>query len=156
MKKIRDCVEEGKVGNEFSRKEEGKRFTIKAKKPFWCEVIKMDGCVFNEKDGLKKCDYLFLTHRQNEDRRPFKAVYVELKGNDVKRACEQLYKAVFHTKSQVVQYEIVAKVVATKVSHPNLKGNEYYRDLRKLIKKDIQFHKVHKGNNFHYCETIDN
>lgn len=157
MKNIKECVEENRISKSFTRKENNKRFTLENSKVFHCEVIKIDGCVIAD-EGVRRCDYLFLTGNSNKDDKkpkPHKAFYVELKGDDVKGACEQLYNAIYYTRSEVLKYEIVAKVVGTKDFHPNLRDNKFYRDLRKLIRKEIDFHKVHKGNQFHYREQID-
>jgi hypothetical protein len=157
MKTIKECVEERGTGLSFTRKEKNKRFTIESNKSFYCEVVKIDGCVMKDGD-MRRCDYLFLTGDRSNNAalpKPHKAFYVELKGDDVKAACEQLYNAIYHTKNGLLRYEIVAKVVTTKDFHPNLRDNKFYRDLRKLIKREIDFHKVHKGNQFHYRESIE-
>lgn len=83
-----------------------------------------------------------------------KAFYVELKGINIKHACEQLYNSIKMTRPEIIKYEIEAKVISVKDFHPNLLSNEYFRKVKKLINREINFSKVHKGNNYTHIEVI--
>ncbi len=157
MKSVNDCkIEESGFKSKFNVTENGKTFCLESNKNFYCNVVSIDKCVFDKSD-LRRCDYLLLIPSKHETVKQFatsKAIYVELKGDDVKSACEQLYNAIDKTKAQILNFEIEAKVIGTKNFHPNLQGNEYLRKVKKLIGKEIDFHKVHKANRFTHIETI--
>ncbi len=156
MKAIKECVEEDGVKKIFLRKEKGKTFLLQSNEIFNCQIIAIDSCVF-EKINLRRSDYLFLISAKSKANVRFKssmAFYIELKGDDVKSACEQLYNAIDKTKSEILNYEIQAKVIGTKGFQPNIKNNEFYRKVKRLIKKEIDFHKVHRGNGYQYNEVI--
>ncbi len=157
MKSISDCkIAESGFKSKFTVREKGKTFCITSNKDFYCDVISIDNCVF-EKSDLRRCDYLLLIPTKHDNVEQFKiskAIYVELKGEDVKSACEQLYNAIDKTKAQLLSFDIEAKVIGTKNFHPNLQSNAYFRKVKKLIKNEIVFHKVHKANRFTYTEII--
>jgi hypothetical protein len=157
MKSISDCkIAESGYKSKFTVKEEGKTFCITSNRDFYCDVISIDNCVF-DKSELRRCDYLLLIpskHEKVEQFKTSKAIYVELKGDDVKSACEQLYNAIDKTKAQILNVDIEAKVIGTKNFHPNLQSNTYFRKVKMLIRKEIVFHKVHRANRFTYTETI--
>jgi hypothetical protein len=157
MKSISDCkIGESGFKSKFTISEKGKTFCIASNKDFYCDVISIDDCVF-DKSELRRCDYLLLIPAKHEKVEQFKiskAIYVELKGDDVKSACEQLYNAIDKTKAQILNVDIEAKVIGTKNFHPNLQSNAYFRKVKILIRKEIVFHKVHKANRFTHTETI--
>lgn len=157
MQPINSCIEESEYKTEFSRREEGKTFTLHFNSPFYCNIVAIDKCVFKNVN-LRRCDYLFLVpgkSKTKEINNLPKAYYIELKGDNVKSACEQLFNAIDMTKPQIPEYIIEAKVIGTKGFQPNILNNEYYRKIKRLIKKEITFHKVHKGNNFNYRENLN-
>jgi hypothetical protein len=148
MKKISECVEESGCKKSFSRKEKGKKITFVSERPFDCEIVRIDNCVFSD-HTIRRCDYLFLmSHKIRE------AYYVELKGDNNRSACEQLFHTIDRTKSQITGFKISAKVIGTKGFHPKVTNNEFYRNVKRLIKRKIEFHKVHKGNNYTHTEHI--
>ncbi len=150
MKSINECIEQNESKKIFFRQEMGKRFSLKSEKDFSCKIVAIDNCVFQNSE-LKRCDYLFLINKREVK---LKAFYVELKGINIKHACEQLYNSIKLTRPEILKYEIEAKVIARKDFHPNILNNEYFRKVKRLIKKDIEFHKVHKGNNYTYTEIL--
>jgi hypothetical protein len=156
MKNINECVREDAVKAIFYRKEMGKTFLLKSDNDFSCKIIAIDDCVF-QNSVLRRCDFLFLASKivkniNHQDR--LKAFYIELKGINIHYACEQLYNAIKHTKHEISNYSIEAKVISIKGFQPNISNNEHFRKVKKLIKKEIAFHKVHKGNNFTYTHII--
>jgi hypothetical protein len=158
MKNLNDC-KEIKRGKTFSKSEQGKTFVLCSDNEFDCHIVDIDHCVFETSDAIRRCDLLFLVpvnkkenlHMKNENS---KAFYVELKGGDVKSGCEQLFKAIDRTKSQISNFDFNAMVVGTAGWQPEILNNEYYRKVKRLIKKDIQFRKVHKANKFTHTEII--
>ncbi len=150
MKNINDCIEQNEYKKIFFRREESKAFLLKSDKEFLCKIVAVDNCVF-QNSKLKRCDYLFLVDKKEFNS---KAFYIELKGINIKHACEQLYNSIKLTRSQILKYEIEAKVISVKNFHPNLLNNEYFRKVKKLISREICFHKVHKGNNYTHTETL--
>lgn len=157
MKSISDCkIKESGFKSKFILREQGKTFCLISNKDFYCDIVSIDNCVF-EKSDLRRCDYLLLIpakHENGEQFKTSKAIYVELKGDDIKSACEQLYNAIDKTKTQILNFDIEAKVIGTKNSHPNLQSNSYFRKIKTLIRKEILFHKVHRANRFTHTETI--
>jgi hypothetical protein len=156
MKKLDECKETA-TGKRFSRKEEGKTFSLQSDLDFHCEIVDIDHCVLKH-DSIRRCDWLFLVpkkenqHLKNQKSRAF---FVELKGTEINGACEQLFNAIDRTKSQILNFEIEARVVGTRGFQPELKNTEYYRKVKRIIRKDIEFCKAHKGNNFTHIERIE-
>jgi len=157
MKRIDECLDENSgFGLVFSKKEESTTFCLKHSEEFHCDIIKIDDCVFSGIE-FRRCDFLFLVNGRNEQNKKFKksrAIYVELKGKDIRSACEQLYNAIDRTKTQIPQFEIKAKVIGTKSFHPDIRTNSFYRKVKKLIRNEIEFHRVGKGNNYTHTEII--
>lgn len=141
----------------FRVQEKGKSYILSSTNKIHCTIVDIDNCVF-ENEEIRRCDYLFLIDKKenkNLNIQKSKAIYVELKGIDIKDACQQLYNAIDKTKQEILNYELNAKVVGTKGFQPNIANNKYYLNVKRLIKNDIQFYKVHKGNNFTYTEIIN-
>ncbi|MEI9934961.1 MAG: hypothetical protein WDM71_08955 [Ferruginibacter sp.] len=144
MKPLINCtITETK--SKICREEEGKKICFEhIKYEIVGDVVSIDKCVFNKVHGERKCDYLFLFDKKRQQYNFLKnkispAYYVELKGIDLVSACEQLLNSIIKTKDQISEFEINALVVSSKEFHPKYHNNEYYRDLKRLIKKNIQF-----------------
>jgi len=155
MKNLNECKETGN-NNRFSRTEKGKTFVLQSDRHFHCDVVDIDGCVLKDL-SIKKCDWLFLVPKSVNlglKSKRSKAYYIELKGIDISDVCEQLYNAIDKTKRQIPDFEIEARVVGPKGIQPEIFNSRYYRKVKRIIKKDIQFCKVHKGNNFTHVEKI--
>jgi len=152
MKNLNDCKETG-TGESFSKTEKRKTFVLQSNKKFACEVVDIDDCVLKEEE-IRKCDWLFLVPNKDGITNKPKAYYVELKGINIDEACEQLYNAIDRTKNQIPNFEIEARVISPKGPQPEITNSTYYRKVRRIIKKDIEFCKVHKGNNFTHVEKI--
>lgn len=150
MKVIADCID-GKSGNDttFSKMEKGITFALSSKnnQKFKCNIIDVDKCVFGN-EQIRRCDWLFLAPDQR------KAFYVELKGINIDEASEQIFNAIDRTKVQIAGYEIEARVVSTKGQQPEIIDSGYYRKVKRLIRKEIEFCKVHKKNRFTHIEKI--
>jgi hypothetical protein len=99
-------------------------------------------CVFKKvKDG-KRCDYLFLFDKQKQnyklkDNKNSIAFYVELKGIDLEEACNQLLNSIENTRAEIPNFDISAIVVSSREFNPRYDNNEYYREVKRLIKKNI-------------------
>ena len=145
-------------GTSFIRSESGKTIIFASETEFVCQVIDIDNCAF-KKEQFRRCDFLFLvpvnktenTHLVNVKSR---AYFVELKGDDIKSACEQLFNTIEKIKTQLLNFELHAIVVGTAAYQPEIEENEYFRKVRKMIKRDIVFRKVHKVNKFTHTEYI--
>ena len=156
MKRINDCSENG-YDFTFKRQEEGKRFVLKSDKKFNCQVVDIDKCVFEGVD-IRRCDFLFLVSKNENQQLGFsssKAYYIELKGISIKDACKQLYHSIDRTKAEILNHEIVAKVIATKGFQPDMENNKYFLKVRRLINRKIEFHKVHARNNYTHTEFLN-
>ena len=155
MKKLNECKDK-KSGTSFARTEKRATFVLQSEKNFYCEVVDIDHCVL-EGVKIRRCDWLFLVPKKEnpklKTKKP-KAYYIELKGDAINEACEQLYHAIDKTKSQIPDFEIETRVVGTKGIQPEILNSEYYRKVKRITKKDIEFCKVHKGNDFTHIENI--
>ena len=67
------------------------------------------------------------------------AYYVELKGIDLASACEQLLNSIEKTKEEITGFDINALVVSTRKFIPQYDNNEFYRGVKRLIRKNIEF-----------------
>jgi hypothetical protein len=92
--------------------------------------IRIDGCVITD-NTVKKCDYLLLCAEIK------KAVFVELKGNKVMTAIEQLSATLDNEtiKTPLARYEKKAYAVVTRISIPETT----------IQKEQDRFSKRHKG-----------
>lgn len=88
--------------------------------------IRIDGCYL--KEG-KRCDYLILTCNTQ------KAFFVELKGNSYLSAVDQILTTIEQFGSKLMNYNINARIVLTKVNVPNLENNPKVNSLKKLLRK---------------------
>ncbi len=109
-----------------------------------CNVVGVDSCIFKKTTGERSCDFLFLFDKNKQEYNFLKnksslAYYVELKVIDLAGACEQLFNSIDKTQSQIDGFEIYAVVVSTRKFIPQYDNNEFYRLVKRLIRKDIQF-----------------
>ena len=158
MRNLNEC-KESDSNNNFRKSEENKSFVLRSDLNFYCEIVYIEKCVLKDEmiggEMIKKCDWLFLVpKKENTHLKKAFAYYIELKGVNIKDACEQLYNSIDRTKHQISNFEIEARVISTVGKQPEILNNEYYRKVKRIIKKDIKFCKVHKGNKFTHVETI--
>ena len=144
MKNLSECVAV-EVARTIHREEEGKEIFFRHNEyELVCEVISVEKCVFNKVVGGKRCDFLFLFNKTKQEYNFLKnssslAFYVELKGVALVEACEQLLNSIEKTKDEIVDFDITALVVSSRKFVPKYDNNEYYRDLKRIIRKNIQF-----------------
>jgi hypothetical protein len=144
MKSISQCAAT-EVKTKVCREEEGKVICFQhAEYDIVCEVVPIEKCVFAKSEEGRRCDYLFLFDKIKQHYNFLKnksslAYYVELKGIELIKACEQLLNSIVKTKDQIADFEIDALVVSSRGFIPKYDNNEYYRDIRRIIKKKIQF-----------------
>jgi hypothetical protein len=88
--------------------------------------IRIDGCVITD-NNLKKCDYLLVCVEVK------KAVFVELKGNKVMTAIEQLSATLDNkfVKTSLEKYEKRAYAVVTKIPIPSTEIQNKQNNFRK-------------------------
>ena len=127
------------------REEQGKEINFRhAEYDLVCNVISIDNCVFKNTHGEKCCDFLFLFDKSKQQYNVLKnksslAYYVELKGIDLASACEQLLNSIEKTKEEITGFDINALVVSTRKFIPQYDNNEFYRGVKRLIRKNIEF-----------------
>jgi hypothetical protein len=144
MRPISDCSNI-ETSSQINREEEGKEIFFRHSKfDMVCNVVGVDSCIFKNTVGERSCDYLFLfdTTKQKYNflkNRCSLAYYVELKGIDLVGACEQLHNSIDKTMTQIGLFDINALVVSTRGFIPKYDNNEFYRAVKRLIRKDIQF-----------------
>ncbi len=159
IKSINNCVTVEEERFVFPVKEKGKTFLLEHKERivFFCKVVDIDKCCFKDSES-RRCDYLFVVPKKKQPRNvnfsQSLAFYVELKGDSIESACEQLFHGIDKTKFEISDCAIRAKVIGTKGFYPAISTSEYYRKVRKLIKREIEFEKVGKKNNFTYSQKI--
>jgi hypothetical protein len=157
IKSINSCVKNEEINSEFPEQENGKKFILKSASNFYCKVIDIDKCCF-AKSGLRRCDFLFIVPKNIQPNDQLfttsKAYYVELKGENIRSACEQLYNAIDRTKADLPNFSLKAKIISTQGFQPSIKTNDYFRRVRKLINNPIDIHKVGKFNANTHTELI--
>ena len=144
MKTISECVTI-EIKSKICREEEGKEICFQhSEHEIVCGVVPIEKCVFKQVTGGKRCDYLFLFDK-NKQRYNFlknklsSAFYVELKGIGLAEVCEQLLNSIKTTRDQITDFEISALVVSSRKFIPKYDNNQYYRDIKRLIRKNVQF-----------------
>lgn len=144
MRSIAECTTT-EIGVEIYREEEGKYFSLRhLKYEIVCEIIVIDGCVMNSHVDGKRCDFLFLIDRKKQKYNYLPvayspAYYVELKGIELVKACEQLLNSIKRTKEQIPDYDLNAIVVSSRAFVPKYDNSEFYREVKRIIRKNIQF-----------------
>jgi len=144
MKTISECTEI-EINTRVYREEEGKEVCFQhSEYEIACEIIAIEKCVFKKVTGGKRCDYLFLFNKNKQHYNYLKdklsrAYYVELKGIGLVDACEQLLNSIEKTKDQITEFDLNALVVSSREFIPKYDNNEYYRELKRIIRKNVQF-----------------
>ncbi len=144
MKLLKDCSNI-ETSSRIYREENGKEIIFTNE--FYnilCDVIDIDGCVFNKVKGERSCDFLFLFDKNSQEysllnNKGSLAYYVELKGKDLESACEQLLNTMEKTKGQIEDFNLNAIVVSNRDFNPKFDNNIFYRNVRRLINKNIVF-----------------
>lgn len=85
--------------------------------------FRVDNCLI--KKG-RKCDFLILDCEKQ------KAYFIELKGNDLLSAVEQIDHSIDRLISYLDNYRINARIVLSKVSSPDLRSTKYIKLERKI------------------------
>lgn len=144
MRPIVDCKILEK-GFKVYREEENKSISFENENyELVCEVVPIEKCVLTKADDGKRCDFLFLFDKTKQEYQILNikgslAFYVELKGIELEAACEQLLNSINKTMEQLNGFELNAMVVSSREFNPKYDNNEFYRNVKRLIKKDIQF-----------------
>ena len=144
MKPISECIEI-EISTRIHREEEGKEICFQhSEYEIVCEIISIEKCVFKKAIGGKRCDYLFLFNKNRQhynflENKLSTAYYVELKGIGLAEACEQLLNSIEKTKDQITEFDLNALVVSSREFIPKYDNNEYYRELKRIIRKNVQF-----------------
>lgn len=144
MKTISECSQI-EINTRICREEEGKQICLQhLEYEIVCDVIAIEKCVFKKVAEGKRCDYLFLIDKKKQqynfiDNKISPAFYIELKGLGLPEACEQLLNSIEKTKDQIKDFEINALVVSSRKFVPKYDNTEYYRDLKRMIRKDVKF-----------------
>ena len=144
MRLISDCSNI-ETSSQIYREEEGKKIFLEHHEfEMVCNVVGVDSCIFRNITGERSCDYLFIFDKDKQqynflNNRGSVAYYVELKGIDLVGACEQLHNSIDKTMTQIDSFDIYALVVSTRKFIPKYDNNEFYRAVKRLIRKNIQF-----------------
>ena len=129
-----NCVEIKSRRKIFTAKEEGKAYTLINNANFDITKIRVDGCVF--KDKIKKCDWLFIVEVH-------KAIFVELKGRDIKGGLKQLAITYENLKNAIGNKQIWFRLcVGEKNSVPkSVRSDRYYKFLFALSADNLKIGK---------------
>jgi hypothetical protein len=144
MKPLANC-KNTETGNRICRAEEGKSIYFENNQyELVCDIIPIEKCVLTKAEDGRRCDFLFLFDKTKQLYKLLKnnqssAYYVELKGIDLEDACEQLLNSIDKTMEQIGDFDLNALVVSSREFNPSYDNNEFYRNVKRLIKKDIQF-----------------
>lgn len=142
----------------FKKKEEGKTFELKSEIPISCDIFGVETCLFKNA-SFKRCDWLFVVPKNNDRNSKLKiekqrAYYVELKGENLRDVCEQLYNAIDKTKTSFPNFEFHARIVSSKGIQPEIRTSEFYKKVKRLIHGEVIVGKAHRGNQNTYTEII--
>lgn len=144
-------------GASFKRGEEGKTFELISATEIECHIYEVEKCLFKD-EVFKRCDFLFVIPKSKNQNSQLniqqRAYYIELKGDNHRTACEQLYNAIDKTKTSLPNFEYHARIISSKGLQPELSTNEFYKKVKRLIRRDIIVGRVHKGNQHKYSEKI--
>ncbi len=94
--------------------EKGKKFQIYNSAGQKIIKVTVDGCVVN--DSSERCDYIFEIGKPVQH-----AFFVELKGNDIRKACSQLYTTLTRFSNRYSGVQTEACIVASNTKIPNTK-----------------------------------
>jgi hydroxymethylpyrimidine pyrophosphatase-like HAD family hydrolase len=144
MKQLNECIitEQGHL---IYREEEGKEISfVNIDYELVCDIVPIEKCVLTKAEDGRRCDFLFLFNKEKQEYQILKnignlAYYVELKGIDLEDACEQLHNSIDKTRSQIDGFEIFPLVVSSREYVPKYDNNEWNRNLKRLLRKEIQF-----------------
>lgn len=144
MKTLSECSNT-EIDRRICKEEEGKEICFQhSEYEIVFDVIEIEKCVFKRVEGGKRCDYLFLIDKEKQQynflgskRSP--AFYVELKGIGLTEACEQLLNSIEKTRDQISDFEINALVVSSRKFVPKYDNTEFYRELKRIIRKNVRF-----------------
>lgn len=90
------------------------------------EIIDFENCVYEGKENETKCDFGLATDDT--------IYFIELKGNDLRKGCDQLRMTINATKKCFDDKEIEARLVVSKVNQPKMyKNTPNYKRLIKAI-----------------------
>ncbi|MCE2705660.1 MAG: hypothetical protein LW807_01095 [Proteobacteria bacterium] len=101
-----------KTSNSTSCEENKRQFKIIETSPEdrrYLIKIKVDGCMYTDKDMTKRCDYIF----ELQDKF---SCFIELKGKDIKHAVEQLESSLKNIAVQGKKYAFVVSSQVPKIS----------------------------------------
>lgn len=144
MKTISECSDTV-TNRRICKEEEGKEICFQHEEyDIVFEIIEIEKCVFKNVEGGKRCDYLFLIDKKKQQynflgNKVSPAHFVELKGIGLIEACEQLLNSIEKTKDQIIDFEINALVVSSRKFVPKYDNNEFYRELKRIIRKNVRF-----------------
>lgn len=93
--------------------------------------IKFDKCLIPQTQQQLSCDYGIWVDLCN------KCYFIELKGKDIKHACNQLVATINYVREnydeELVGMEVIAAIVPSANSIPNLKQSPEYLKLKKMV-----------------------
>lgn len=106
--------------------EKGKRYNLINDKHCQIALFHMDGGIICDEQNMPKCDFLFVVY----DQACPTAIFVELKGKDIKHAVNQL-KASVDRYGGVLDRRICARIVCSSV--PRLYNDPIVKKLKKEL-----------------------
>lgn len=91
-----------------------------------CKII-IDNCYIVQGE---RCDYLIL---DCENR---KAIFIELKGKNISKACSQIIATILWTKNTIINFSIYARIIVSKYSHPNISNDPRRLRLKRICREN--------------------
>ena len=89
--------------------------------------IRVDGGLDHDQ-SRQKCDYLLLnTTRLDTNQTNFHSIFIELKGADLLKACEQLLATIKRYAHELFHSQLHARVVVSKAHGPKIAGLQPYQ-----------------------------
>lgn len=132
--KFECCKKILKEGESDTLREKATILPIKATRQV--EVYKVDGCVIPKIEGQLKCDFLIYNVKEKVSK------FIELKGKDVKHACNQIHDTVLYFERDKELEAVVNKaglilgyIVSPNCNVPNIADTHRKKVCRKLHAK---------------------
>lgn len=121
-----DCIVYRDFRPQAVCEEKGKRYNLVNDKHYLIALFHMDGGIVRSEKNIPKCDFLYVVY----DQACPTAIFVELKGKDIKHAVNQL-KASIDRFGKTMKRRICARVVCSSV--PRLYNDPIVKKLKKEL-----------------------
>lgn len=130
-KNEKECIKYRDYRPEAVCEEKGKKYNLLNDEHCKIALYRMDGGIICDEKNVLKCDFLYIVYDQNCPT----AVFVELKGKDIKHAVDQL-KASIDRYGKVLGRRVCARIICSSV--PRLYNDPIVKKMKKELAKQYK------------------